>query len=57
MEHAVRQLFEQYERLFNQALHGQADLEALTALYAPEMIGAAPAGGELPGTTISSRRL
>lgn len=44
MEHAVRQLFERYERLFNQALHGQADLEALAALYAPEMIGAAPAG-------------
>jgi len=44
MDASVRALFERYERLFNQALGGEADMEAITALYAPEFIGAAPAG-------------
>jgi len=44
MDASVRALFERYERLFNRALGGDADMEAVAALYAPEFIGAAPAG-------------
>lgn len=44
MDASVRALFERYERLFNRALGGDVDMEAVAALYAPEFIGAAPAG-------------
>jgi hypothetical protein len=44
MEVNVGQLFERYARLFNQALDGRADMDEVAALYAPELIGAAPAG-------------
>lgn len=40
----VRKLFERYETLFNQALGGDVDMDAVAALYASEFIGAAPAG-------------
>ena len=44
METSVRSLFERYERLFNQAIGGNADIEEVASLYASEFIGAAPAG-------------
>jgi hypothetical protein len=44
MEANVRRLFERYERLFNQALAGDVDLDQVASLYASEFIGAAPAG-------------
>ena len=44
METAVKQLFERYERLFNQAMDGEADMEAVAALYATDFIAASPAG-------------
>ena len=44
MDASVRALFERYERLFNQALGGEVNMKAVAALYAPEFIGAAPAG-------------
>lgn len=44
MESSVRELFERYERLFNQALGGEADMEEVAALYAAEFIAATPAG-------------
>lgn len=44
MEDKVRNLFQRYERFFNRALHGQADMEELASLYSSEFIGAAPAG-------------
>jgi len=44
MDDAVKTLFERYEALFNQALGGKADMEAVAALYADEFIGAAPMG-------------
>jgi len=44
MDDAVKHLFERYERLFNDALAGAPDIEAIAALYAAECIGAAPAG-------------
>lgn len=44
MESAVRKLFERYERCFNQSVSGDMDLDAVASLYAPEFIGAAPAG-------------
>lgn len=44
METEVRKLFERYERLFNQALDGSVDMDEVASLYAPEFIGAAPAG-------------
>ncbi|OJY63176.1 MAG: hypothetical protein BGP16_00020 [Sphingobium sp. 66-54] len=44
MDASMRALFERYERLFNRALGGDTDMEAIAALYAPEFIGAAPAG-------------
>jgi hypothetical protein len=44
MEASVRKLFERYERLFNQALAGEVDLDEVASLYASEFIGAAPAG-------------
>ena len=44
METSVRSLFERYERLFNQAIGGNADIEEVASLYASEFMGAAPAG-------------
>ncbi|MFZ5676812.1 MAG: nuclear transport factor 2 family protein [Pseudomonadota bacterium] len=44
MEDAVRQLFERYERLFNHALRGDMDAQALASLYATDFIAASPAG-------------
>ncbi len=44
MEAAVKELFQRYESLFNRALSGAADTEEIASLYAPEMIGASPAG-------------
>jgi len=41
---AIRALFERYERLFNAALGGDVDMDAIAALYATDVIGAAPAG-------------
>lgn len=40
MEAAVRALFERYERLFNQAIHGAIDVGEITSAYAPEFIAA-----------------
>lgn len=44
MESAVRELFGRYESFFNRALGGDVDAEEFASLYAPEFIGAAPAG-------------
>lgn len=44
MESSVRAFFERYERLFNQSLDGNADMENVTALYATDFIAASPAG-------------
>jgi len=44
MEASVRQLFERYERVFNQSLGGDMDMDDVAALYAPEFIAASPAG-------------
>lgn len=44
MENAIRQLFERYERLFNRALGGDMDAEAVASLYATDFIAASPAG-------------
>ena len=44
MEPDVRRLFERYESFFNRSLAGEVDMNELASLYAPEFIGAAPAG-------------
>lgn len=44
MEAAVRTLFERYESLFNRAVHGDVDMDAIGSLYASDVIGASPAG-------------
>ncbi|MGD9479100.1 nuclear transport factor 2 family protein [Shinella sp. G-2] len=44
MESSVRAFFERYERLFNQSLGGDADMEDVAALYATDFIAASPAG-------------
>ena len=44
METRVRKLFERYERLTNQSLGGDLDLEEVAALYASDFIAASPAG-------------
>ncbi len=44
METSVTLLFERYERLFNQSLGGDIDLDEVASLYASEFIGAAPGG-------------
>jgi hypothetical protein len=44
METSVRKLFERYERVFNASLHGDVDMDEVTALYASEFIAASPAG-------------
>ena len=43
-ETRVKQFFERYERLFNQSLGGDANLDEVAALYASEFIAASPAG-------------
>lgn len=44
MEVAVRKLFERYQSLFNQALGGDPDMDAVASLYASDFIAASPAG-------------
>ncbi|UFS65624.1 nuclear transport factor 2 family protein [Paracoccus denitrificans] len=44
MEDIIRTFFARYERLFAQALAGEAEMEKVAALYAPEFIAASPAG-------------
>jgi len=44
MESAVKQLFERYQSLFNQALDGDEDMAAVASLYASDFIAAFPAG-------------
>ena len=44
MEASVRELFERYERLFNQALGGDVDVREVASLYASSFIAATPAG-------------
>ena len=44
METRVRKLFERYERLTNQSLGGDPDVEEVAALYASDFIAASPAG-------------
>jgi hypothetical protein len=44
LEAAVRKLFERYEVLFNHSLGGDAELDEVASLYAPEFIAASPAG-------------
>ena len=44
MEQSVRKFFERFERLFNEALAGEANVDDAAALYASEFIAASPAG-------------
>ena len=44
MDAVVRKLFERYERLFNQSLGGDLNIDEVASLYAPEFIAASPAG-------------
>lgn len=44
IQSAARELFDRYEREFNTGLTGEADLEAVAALYAEAFIAASPAG-------------
>ncbi|HEY4251865.1 MAG TPA: nuclear transport factor 2 family protein [Roseomonas sp.] len=44
MEARIRELFERYERVFERSLTGDADREEMASFYAPEFIGASPAG-------------
>jgi hypothetical protein len=44
METAVRNLFARYQRFFNRALDGAADLDEGASFYASEFIAASPAG-------------
>ncbi|BEP55501.1 hypothetical protein GmRootV118_27450 [Variovorax sp. V118] len=44
IQSATRALFDRYEREFNAGLTGEADLEAVAALYAACFIAASPAG-------------
>ncbi|MCY1261294.1 hypothetical protein D9M68_795060 [compost metagenome] len=44
METSVRKLFDRYESFFNRSLGGDMDMDEVASLYAPEFIGAAPAG-------------
>jgi len=43
-QRVVHDLFERYAREFNQGLQGQADLDAVSGLYASAFIAASPAG-------------
>jgi hypothetical protein len=44
VEEAVRKLFERYQRLFRQALDGNADLEDVASSYASGFVAASPSG-------------
>jgi hypothetical protein len=44
MEASVRKFFEQYERVFNQSLRDETDMDEVAALYASAFIAASPAG-------------
>lgn len=44
MEASVKIFFDRYERIFNQALGGGVDMDAVAALYASEFIAGSPAG-------------
>lgn len=44
METGVAKLFERYERLFNQSLGGDIDMDEVASLYASDFIAASPAG-------------
>jgi len=44
LETGVRAFFARYESTFNRALGGEAEMEEVAALYAPEFISATPAG-------------
>ena len=44
MKTGVRAFFERYETVFNRSLGGDADMDAVTTLYASEFIAASPAG-------------
>jgi hypothetical protein len=44
METTVRKLFDRYERVFNQSLGGDLDLNEVASLYASDFIAATPAG-------------
>jgi len=44
MDAVVRKLFERYERLFNQSLGGDVNINQVASLYATEFIAASPAG-------------
>lgn len=44
METSVRAFFNRYERLFNEALGGSANMDDVAALYASAFIAASPAG-------------
>jgi hypothetical protein len=44
METSVRKLFDRYERVFNQSLGGDLDMDEVASLYASDFIAASPAG-------------
>lgn len=44
MDAHIKDLFERYERFFNQALAGDTDIAEAAGFYAPEFIAASPAG-------------
>ncbi len=44
MDVEVEKLFARYEEVFNRALVGDSDPDAIASLYATDVIGAAPAG-------------
>ena len=44
METSIRRFFERYERVFNQSLNGDMEMEEIASLYASEFIAASPAG-------------
>ena len=44
MDMALRAFFAEYQRLFNQALDGAADLDAVASVFAPAFVAASPHG-------------
>lgn len=44
MEPSIRTLFERYERIFNQSLSGDIDLDEIALPYTSDFIAASPAG-------------
>jgi len=44
MDQAVQQLFDRYERCFNQALKNRLDLDAISDLYADVFVASSPLG-------------